>query len=56
MKVLEKSNPSAENELAVLFRISHENILKYFDHFDHEERGVDCICIITEYCEVYWLT
>lgn len=54
MKMLEKSDDSAENEFITYLKVNHENIVKYFDHFDHyeEENSTDYICIITEYCEV----
>lgn len=51
IEVAEKDN-SAENEFSLYLRISHENVLKYFDHFQHEQNGTDYICIIVEYCEV----
>lgn len=43
-----------ENEYILHLKISHQNIVKYFDHFDYEDKedGADYICIITEYCEV----
>ena len=40
------------NEFSLMWNISHENILKYYDHFDHEIDDLDYICVITEYCEV----
>lgn len=54
MKMLDKSDESAENEFLTYLKVNHENIVKYFDHFDHyeEENSTDYICIITEYCEV----
>ena len=54
MKMLEKTDETAENEFFTYLQVNHENIVKYFDHFDHydEENSIDYICIITEYCEV----
>ena len=52
MKMVKKVDSSAENEFFLLLQTSHENVLKYFDHFEHEERDIDYICIITEYCQV----
>lgn len=60
MKVM-KSDEIAHNELAVLIRLDHANIVKYYDHFEVNVRGetdllssVD-LCVITEYCEVKFL-
>ena len=55
MKVMNKLDPSAENEFSLMWRINHENILKYYEHFDHEIDGLDSTCIITEYCQVRFL-
>ena len=52
MKVMNKLDPTAENEFSLMWRINHENILKYYEHFDHKIRGRDYTCVITEYCEV----
>ena len=53
MKVIEKLNSTAENEFSLMWRISHENIVKYYEHFHHVIDEKDCTCIITEYCQVY---
>ena len=52
MKVMNKLDPSAENEFSLMWRINHENILKYYEHFDHEIRGKDYTCVVIEYCHV----
>lgn len=54
MKMIEirENDYSAENEFLLYLKISHENVLKYFDHFHHRKGKVDNICIIIEYCEV----
>ena len=52
MKVMEKLDPTAENEFSLMWSINHENILKYYEHFDHEIRGEAKTCVITEYCQV----
>ena len=54
MKVIElkERDSSAENEFSLMcHEINHENILKYYEHFDHEINGKEYICIITEYCQ-----
>lgn len=43
---------SAQNELKLMKQINHENIIKYFDHFDDECYGADYLCIISEFCQV----
>ena len=53
MKMIRKDSDT-ENEFLIFLQISHENVLKYFDHFEHEEDGLDYICIITEYCQVHY--
>lgn len=55
MKVMDKDEV-AENELEIVRRLNHENVVKYFDHFDftvgnnygHQELKM---CIISEFCE-----
>ena len=49
---MDKLDPSALNEFSLMWKISHENILKYYEHFDQEIDGLDYTCVITEYCEV----
>ena len=52
MKVMNKIDETAENEFNHFLRINHENILRYFDHFDHRISGRIHTCVITEFCEV----
>ena len=47
----------AQNETDILKRLDHENIVKYFDHFEivtrnNFKRKEKRFCIITEFCEV----
>jgi len=42
----------ATNEQKILWKIFHENIIRYFDHFELRISNWSTICIITEYCEV----
>ena len=47
----------AENELNVLTRLNHENVVKYFAHFEFSVRGSTGnkkikLAILTEFCEV----
>lgn len=52
------------NELAVLVRLDHTNVVKYYDHFQvlvvKQESGRTKIlradlCVITEYCQVIFV-
>ena len=47
-----KYDSTTENELEILLEINHENIVKYYEHFDLYIRGEDHTIIIMEYCEV----
>jgi serine/threonine protein kinase len=42
------------NELNVIIKLNHENVVKYFDHFELAvaNKTLSFICIITEYCYV----
>ena len=55
MKAMEL-NEIADNELAVLIRLDHENIVKYYDHFEVNVRDSNQqhlnLCVITEFCAV----
>ena len=54
MKVIE-SDETVDNELSVLIRCDHENIVKYYDHFEVNYRGSNnhsSLCVIIEFCEV----
>ena len=43
---------TALNELLIMKTLFHENIIRYFDHFDEQCFGTDYLCIICEYCKV----
>lgn len=45
-------NEASQNELKLLKKLNHENIIKYFDHFDEKLHDSEYLCIICEYCEV----
>ena len=58
MKMMDQ-NEIADNELLVLMRLEHDNVLKYFDHFqfqfkiaDVRSKVVTKLCVITEFCQV----
>lgn len=58
MKMMDQ-NEIADNELLVLMRLEHDNVLKYFDHFqfqfkiaDVRSKFVTKLCVITEFCQV----
>ena len=51
MKILEK-NCTSENELELIMSVNHENVVKYYDHFELIKGGTKYLCIITEFCHV----
>lgn len=50
MKVLDPCH--ADLELNVLPSLNHDNIIKYYEHFEAYVYGSNSLCIVTEYCEV----
>lgn len=47
----------AQNETEILKQLDHENIVKYFDHFELDTRSNANnrqikLCIVTEFCQV----
>lgn len=52
MKVMKKMDSCAANEISLLSKIHHENIVRYFEHFDQVIDALDYTCIITEHCQV----
>ena len=53
MKVIKnRFDEKVQNEFGLLFKISHENILRYFEHFEDVFDDLDSTFIITEYCHV----
>ena len=41
------------NELKLYWEINHENIVRYFDHFNVRKKNQEnCTFLIIEYCEV----
>lgn len=52
MKVMNRLDSSTVNEFSIIWNITHENILRYYDHFNHEINGKEKTCVITEYCQV----
>jgi len=56
MKVMDKED-IPENELEIIMGVNHENVVKYFDHFElvickNKNINEHKFFIITEYCEV----
>ena len=49
---MDKLDSETENELELLSKIVHENIVRYFDHFHMNIEGENQTFLITEYCEV----
>jgi hypothetical protein len=52
MKIMDKSNSATINELELFSEITHENIVRYFDHFHIRIGDEDKTFLITEFCEV----
>ena len=53
MRIIKRTfDEEVENELVTLRSINHENIVKYYEHFDGEIDDLYHTCIILEYCEV----
>lgn len=52
MKIMDSLDSVAENELMIFWKISHENIVRYFDHFHMQFGDVKKAFLITEFCEV----
>lgn len=54
MKIIDY-NGLFENEIKILKKLNHENIAKYYDHFEIKIKNIIKelkLCIVTEYCEV----
>ena len=47
-----KQMDSTVNEIEFFSQINHENIVRYFDHFDMRIGDEDKTFLITEYCQV----
>ena len=52
MKIMDSLDSVAENELMIFWEVSHENIVRYFDHFQIRFGEVKKTFLITEFCEV----
>jgi len=53
MKTIEMNKGSTlEQEHFILSRLNHENIIKYYEHFEQVVIGCNNLCIVTEYCRV----
>ena len=53
MKVIKnRFNQKVQNEFALLLEINHQNILRYFEHFEDVYKDLECTFIVTEYCHV----
>ena len=50
--MMNKLETSARVETVLLWKISHENIVKYFDHFDHKINLQEYTFLVIEYCQV----
>ena len=52
MKIIEHLDSVTENEIDLFLKISHNNIVRYFDYFHRRIGSEHQTFIITEYCEV----
>ena len=52
--VTDDLSKSAQNELILMKKIKHENTIRYFDSFDEDRFSTDYLCIICEFCPVYY--
>ena len=54
MKIVEHldSVTENENEIDLIIKINHNNIVRYFDHFHRSIGSEHQTFLITEYCEV----
>ena len=53
IKLIKVDDEEWEKEASLLSRLSHENLVKYIDHFQLITReSLSHPCIITEYCQV----
>lgn len=52
MKIMDSLDSVAENELMIFWEVSHENIARYFDHFQIRFGENEKTFLITEFCEV----
>ena len=53
IKIMKKLDTNALDEFSLMWKISHENIIIFYEHFDQEIDYLDYTCVVTEYCEVY---
>lgn len=58
MKIMDL-NEMAQNETHILTQLNHENVVKYFEHFELDTGSYSNhysnqfkLCIVTEFCEV----
>lgn len=49
---MNRLDAATENELEMYFKMTHDNIMRYFDHFHMKIGADDQTFLITEYCEV----
>ena len=52
MKIMSKLNSTSKNELELFLETNHDNIVRYFDHFNLDIGDESQTCLITEFCEV----
>jgi len=47
-----QANSTDEREHVILSQLDHENIVKYYEHFEESVFRFKHLCILTEYCRV----
>ena len=52
MKIMDQLDSVTENEIDLIIKINHDNIVRYFDHFHKKIGGEYKTFLITEFCEV----
>jgi hypothetical protein len=52
MKIMNYFDLASVNELEIFWDITHEYIVRYYDHFHLEIGNENQTFLITEYCEV----
>ena len=58
MKIVDssESEEDAINEFEIMKKINNENVVQYYEHFFHMQDYEMKICLITECCEVNFIS
>lgn len=52
MKRRTELNELSKNEVDLMKRIKHDNITRYYEHFDETISGSQYFCFVCEFCQV----